>query len=140
MRQLYVCSKAIPCVTALPESHNNRLCSRLIGILREIKPGVSPEQNGEYEFKYTIGGEFKEDCLMLHKLTDPQKIYNNDEIYHLLKIWLPVPNSRWFNKNLETAGLTEHNEWEWLKHFGAPNHVHEPWLYEVLPEDVMRYE
>jgi hypothetical protein len=133
MRQLYVCSKA------LPNNHDPISRHRLIGVLRELKPGISPEQNGEYEFEYLISGKFHEYCLRLPDFPDPLKIYNNNETRSLLEKYLPVPGSRWFAKSLEVAGLLEYNEWEWLKHFGKQN-PDKPYLCENLPESVIRYD
>jgi hypothetical protein len=127
------------CSKALPNDYDDTLRHRLIGILREIKPGISPEQNGEYEFEYAIGGEFKEYCLRLPDFPDPNKVYNNSETSSLVRKWLPVPGSRWFDTALNTAGLTEYDEWKWLKHFGKVN-PDKPYLYEILPGSVIRYD
>jgi hypothetical protein len=108
--------------------------------LREITRGVSPEQQGVYEFEYQISGKFHENCLYLHKLDDPSKVYDNSEIAHITKNWLPQPNSIWLDGLLKTAGLTEYDEWEWLKYFGKVERQHDAFLYENLPEDVIRYD
>ncbi|GHU76460.1 hypothetical protein FACS1894188_09030 [Clostridia bacterium] len=109
MRQLYVCTKP------LPNDYGDTLRPRLIGVLRELKQGISPEKNGEYEFEYTIGGKFKENCLRLVGFPEPKRIYNSHENSCLLSRWLPVSkNKDIFKEILEAFGLTEYDEWEWI--------------------------
>jgi hypothetical protein len=149
MRQLYVCTNAFSCKNIFPDvTEENELRPRLIGVLRELRRGLSPTWHGKYEFEYTIGGEFKEPCLWLSGLHDPNKIYNNKEIAHLLYTWLPPKpysgeRKMWcedMKEVLQDAGMSKYNEWEWLKHFNAIGPQEYAYLYETLPKGIIRYD
>jgi hypothetical protein len=135
MRQLYVCSKPFP-------YKDNELHPRLIGILSEIKPGTSPQNNGEYQFEYKLGDSFPEHIVRLNDFPYVNKVYKGKELSNFLKKWLPNQDSIWLKDVLKRAktSLENYDEWAILKALGDGDSQDHAYLYETLPEGVVCYE
>jgi hypothetical protein len=125
MRQLYVTSNC-PVPT-------------LIGILSEIKPGSKDPygQRGEYSFEYKIDKA----NLKIEYFPNISKTYTGFSVLKWLSNFLPSVNSKQFFKVLlDSVGLSEYDEWEWLKSFGKVNVNTNALLFEELPEGTIRYD
>jgi len=136
MRELYICTPERP-------DENGVIRRAVIGVLREIKPGTGPYENGEYEFEYKLGGKFRARCTNLFRLDDPNKTYNNEEIADLISEWLPAKkNAGIMEWSLKQYGFDKYDEWEWIKRQGCPEFRGPLSLYETLPEDgsIIKYE
>jgi len=135
MRKLYVCSKPFP-------DENGELRPRLIGILTELKPGVSPRQNGEYQFEYKLGGTFPEDIVRLTSFPDINKTYKGFEVMGFMKKWLPSHDFDGLDDILKRAetSFENYDEWAVLKTFALSDGQKHAYLYETLPKDVIMYE
>ena len=150
MRQLYVCSPALP-----DKTDNDKRKHRLIGILSELVPAQSDFTPGEYMFMYHIGGTFEPagakgnycSCLRISEFDDPTGCYRGKSVYgNLVHKFMPHPpgETRYtqnaYRESLASAGLTEYDEWELLKHYGKNDMHRQTYLFEELPEEVILYE
>jgi hypothetical protein len=119
MRQLYV-------------TDNHPTTPTLIGVLTEIKPGGKDPygQRGEYTFEYKTDNP----ALRTAGFPDLSKVYTGSDMLDWLAKFLPAKNSeKFFNGLLESAELTEYDEWEWLKAFGKRNVNTDALLSDVIP-------
>jgi len=127
MRSLYVMSKA----------HANQ--PRLKGILSELIEGKNGKE-GEYRFEYKLGGRLPEWYLMIDEFPDLTKVYTGQEVAPFIRRIVPPRDNKYIKELLESANLTEYNEWEMLKVFGMRNMKQDAYLYETLPEGAIIYE
>lgn len=129
MRQLYVTTN---CSTPT-----------LIGILTELKPGPNEPygQRGEYQFEYTLGKIPPKEYLKIEHFPDMTTIYTGSNVLKWLANYLPASNGkRFFETLLKTAGLTEYDEWEWLKSMGQRNVNTNVLLFDEIPKEIIRYD
>lgn len=126
VKSLYVCSKPIA-------DSNGELKQHLLGIL-------SQDDKGEYQFEYKLGNTPDTDRFLLSIFPVKNKTYHYNEARLLLDDYLPSENDTTFIKTiLDKAGMTEYNEWEWLKTFESDDDA-ETCLYETLPDDIICHE
>lgn len=126
MRQLYVCSKPIL-------GDDGQMNRHLLGIL-------TLKDNGEFQFRYTLNGK-DVDRYLLPGFPNKKQIYDNESARLLLDDYLPSENDTAFMKNiLMQAGMSQYNEWDWLKIFESADENTETRLYETIPDDVIRHD
>lgn len=126
VKQLYVCSR--------PILDGGTLKRHLLGIL-------SQNDNGEYRFEYKLGNTSDTDKFLLSIFPEKSKIYQNREVHLLLDDYLPSENDTTFIKTiLDKTGMTEYNEWDWLRMFDSDDDDTETKLYETLPDDIICHE
>jgi len=121
MRKLYVCSKNMGGDGA-----------RLIGILSE--------EEGKYQFEYRLGGILHEWFLKIEEFPDLSRIYLDAEVRPFVERIIPRRESRYIHGFLKAAELEQYDEWEFLKYCGAHNMREDAYLYECLPDGVIRYD
>jgi hypothetical protein len=119
IRKLYVLSK--------PFDGKRRLIGELL------------ENDGEYTFKYKLGGKFPEWFLQLEFFSNPQKIYTGAEVRPFVESIVPDRNLWCISAALKAAGLTEYDEWGFLKYSGAINPSDDVFLFEEIPENTVIY-
>lgn len=120
MRQLYVLSKAI----------ENK--PRLIGVLSE--------DNGVYHFEYKLGNILPEWFLLLDEFPDVTRVYEGHEVEKFIFRLIPRSDNVYIKELMNTAGLQDYDVWEFLKAFGDKNMRQDAYIYESLPDEVIRYD
>jgi hypothetical protein len=121
MRKLYVLSK--------PLGDKPR---RLIGELTE--------ENGEYTFEYKLGGNFPEWFLQIDEFPDAKQIYSGVEVRKFINRLIPKPDNPFAEPTIRAAHLEEYDEWGLLKYCGQHNMQQDAYLYENLPQEVIKYK
>lgn len=120
MRKLFVLSKPV----------DNR--PRLIGELTE--------ENGEYQFKYRLGGTFPEWYLQLREFPYADKEYSGDDVYRFVKRLIPARNDNYIRSWLRDAKLRKYDEWGLLKFYGKRNVIQaDAFIYEDIPQEAVIY-
>ena len=116
MRQLYVMSEP---------PNSNFTQNYLIGMLSE--------NNGKYSFQYSFKNDFPLSFLKIQEFPDVGKTYGDSETRKFISKIIPPENYEFINLALETANLTEYDEWELLKHCGQSAEGN-AFLYTELPK------
>jgi hypothetical protein len=116
---LYVLSKPV----------NNK--PRLIGELTE--------DDGEYTFRYRLGGTLPEWFLLLDEFPDVTKVYKGEEVRPFINRNIPRPDSKYLDLFLKEAGVTKYDEWALLSYQGKFNPREDAYLYEKIPAEAIVY-
>lgn len=120
MQRLYVCSRAMLNAENLLQRH-------LLGVLSRDET--------EYQFRYLL--DEKSTYLILPIFPDKDKVYRGEDVRQLLDDFLPSEkNTAYINEILNKIGMSEYDEWTWLKIF-EPIDETETRLYENLPDNVI---
>lgn len=127
MRQLYVCSRPLLDKDGTMHQH-------LIGVLSKL-------DNDEYRFEYKLDNSIESSRLLLPIFPDINKVYNDAETRVLLDDYLPSENDTAFIAEiLKKSGMKQYDEWTWLLTFESDDANAETFLYEELPNDVIRHD
>lgn len=127
MRQLYVCSRPLLDKDGTMHQH-------LIGVLSKL-------DNDEYRFEYKLDNSIESSRLLLPIFPDINKVYNDAETRVLLDDYLPSENDTAFIAEiLKKSGMKQYDEWTWLLTFESDDANAEIFLYEELPNDVIRHD
>lgn len=127
MRQLYVCSRPLLDKDGAMRQH-------LIGVLSKL-------DNDEYRFEYKLDNSIESSRLLLPIFPDINKVYNDAETRVLLDDYLPSENDTAFIAEiLKKSGMKQYDEWTWLLTFESDDANAETFLYEELPNDVIRHD
>ena len=127
MQQLYVCSRPLL-------GKDGELHQHLIGMLKKL-------DDGDYQFEYRLDDSIESNRLILPIFPDRHKIYNDAETRVLLDDYLPSENDTAFiTEILRKSGLDHYDEWTWLLTFDSDDANAETFLYETLPDDVIRHD
>lgn len=127
MQQLYVCSRPLL-------GKDGELHQHLIGILKKL-------DNDEYQFEYRLDDSIESNRLILSIFPDRHKVYNDAETRVLLDDYFPSENDTAFiTEILKKSGLDHYDEWTWLLTFDSDDANAETFLYETLPDEIIRHD
>jgi hypothetical protein len=99
--------------------------------------GELSEENGEYAFEYKLGGKLPRWYLRLDDFPDINRVYRGEEVRGFIDRIIPAPDDEYIEFALESAGLSQYDEWAFLKYCGKNDPQERAYLREALPEGIM---